>query len=193
MPTIAPLDLAGHCVDARFIRDVPFFALADGTIHRLDNGHKINTRPMMACFAQYRPLTVSPLLTGGEDGRICATGLNGEAQELNMLPRKWMTALAAAPNGAIAFASGRSAWVRSPDGSLREFPHERSVEGVAFAPKGLRLAVARYNGVTLHWPATNGAPTELEWKGAHVSVDIFTRQSFPRHVDAGKCSAWLAA
>ena len=124
----------------------------------------------MVCFARYCPSTVSLLLTGGEDGRICATGLNGEAQELNMLPRKWMTALAAAPNGTLAFASGRSAWVRSPEGSLREFPHERSVEGVAFAPKGLRLAVARYNGVTLHWPATNGAPTELEWKGAHVSV-----------------------
>ena len=40
MPTVAPLDLDGHCVAAAFIGDVPFFALADGTVHRLDHGHK---------------------------------------------------------------------------------------------------------------------------------------------------------
>ncbi|TIS04905.1 MAG: WD40 repeat domain-containing protein, partial [Mesorhizobium sp.] len=41
MPTVAPLDLEGHCVAAVFLGDVPHFALADGAIHRLDNGHKI--------------------------------------------------------------------------------------------------------------------------------------------------------
>jgi len=169
MPTIAPLDLAGHCVDARFIRDVPFFALADGTVHRLDNGHKTSeVHDGLLCAVL--SADGKSLLTGGEDGRVCSTGLDGEATELSKLPRKWITALAAASGGAIAFASGRSAWVRSADGTLREFSHERSAEGLAFAPKGLRLAVARYNGVTLHWPATNSAPTELEWKGAHVSV-----------------------
>lgn len=169
MPTIAPLDLAGHCVDARFIRDVPFFALADGTVHRLDNGHKTSeVHDGLLCAVL--SADGKSLLTGGEDGRVCSTGLDGEVKELSKLPRKWITALAAAPGGAIAFASGRSAWLRSADGTLREFAHERSAEGLAFAPKGLRLAVARYNGVTLHWPATNSAPTELEWKGAHVSV-----------------------
>ncbi len=169
MPTIAPLDLSSHCIDARFIRDVPFFALADGTIHRLDNGQKI-TEAHDGLLSAVSSFDGKSLLTGGEDGRICSTGLNGEAEELGNQPRKWMTALAAAPNGAIAFASGRSAWIRSADGSVREISHERSVEGVAFAPKGFRLAVARYNGVTLHWPATNSAPTELEWKGSHISV-----------------------
>lgn len=169
MPTIAPLDLTGHCIDARFIQEVPFFALADGTIHRLDNGHKtVEAHDGLLCAI---PSTDGKsLLTGGEDGRVCSTSLNGVPAELSNLPRKWMTALAAAPGGAIAFASGRSAWVRSGDGSVRELSHERSVEGLAFAPKGLRLAVARYNGVTLHWPTTNSASTELEWKGAHVMV-----------------------
>lgn len=169
MPTIAPLDLAGHCVDARFIQDVPFFALADGSVHRLDNGHKtVEAHDGLLCAVP--SVDGKSLLTSGEDGRVCSIGLNGEVTELSRIPRKWMTALAAAPNGAVAYASGKTAWVRAPDGSVREFTHERSVEGLAFAPKGMRLAVARYNGVTLHWPATNSTPTELEWKGAHVSV-----------------------
>ncbi|TIM34200.1 MAG: WD40 repeat domain-containing protein, partial [Mesorhizobium sp.] len=40
MPTVAPLDLDGHCIAAVFLDDVPHFALADGAIHRLDHGHK---------------------------------------------------------------------------------------------------------------------------------------------------------
>ena len=40
MPTVAPLDLDGHCVAAAFLGGVPLFALADGTVHRLDHGHK---------------------------------------------------------------------------------------------------------------------------------------------------------
>ena len=40
MPTVAPLDLDGHCIAAVFLGNVPHFALADGAVHRLDNGHK---------------------------------------------------------------------------------------------------------------------------------------------------------
>ena len=53
---------------------------------------------------------------------------------------------------------------------MKEFPHARSVEGLAFSPKGMRLGVARYNGVTLHFPAADGKPVELEWAGAHTAI-----------------------
>ncbi|TIP71239.1 MAG: WD40 repeat domain-containing protein, partial [Mesorhizobium sp.] len=32
------------------------------------------------------------------------------------------------------------------------------------------FGVARYNGATLHFPATNGKPVELEWAGAHTGI-----------------------
>ena len=48
--------------------------------------------------------------------------------------------------------------------------HERTVGGLAFAPKGLRLAVARYNGASLWWIGTDAKPTEFEWKGSHIGV-----------------------
>src|SRR5690606_35885969 len=90
--------------------------------------------------------------------------------ELAAAGGRWITALAAGPRGAVAFAGGRIAHVILPDGARKEFAHPRSVEGLAFSPKGIRFAVARYNGATLHFPATDGKPAELEWAGAHTGV-----------------------
>ncbi|TIU41764.1 MAG: WD40 repeat domain-containing protein, partial [Mesorhizobium sp.] len=69
-----------------------------------------------------------------------------------------------------AYASGKTAFVRFADGKTKEFTHPRSVEGLAFSPKGMRFAVARYNGATLHFPAAEGKPVELEWAGAHTGI-----------------------
>ena len=66
MPTVAPLDLDGHCIAAVFLGGVPHFALADGTIHRLDPGHKtlaVHDGLLSATLDQTR----SRLITGGED------------------------------------------------------------------------------------------------------------------------------
>ncbi|TIO63065.1 MAG: WD40 repeat domain-containing protein, partial [Mesorhizobium sp.] len=55
---------------------------------------------------------------------------------------------------------------------IKEFAHSRSVEGLAFSPKGMRFGVARYNGATLHFPAAEGKPVELEWAGAHTGISF---------------------
>jgi WD40 repeat protein len=169
LPTVAPLDLEGHCVAAAWISDLPHFALADGAVHRLDDGHKtVQAHDGLLCAVP--ALDGKSLLTGGEDGRVCAVAADGSISELAGIGRKWVTALAAGPRGALAFASGRIAYVLIPGDRIREIVHPRSVEGLAFAPKGLRLAVARYNGATLHFPAASGKPAELEWAGAHTGV-----------------------
>lgn len=169
MPTVAPLDLDGHCLYARFIGGIPFFAMADGTIHRLDNGTRTAT-----AHDGLLSVTLSfdgkSLTTGGEDGRVCRIDADGTMSELAHIPRKWITAVASGPGGIVGFASGRSAWVRTSDGKVKEFTQERSVEGVAFAPKGQRLAIARYNGASLIWTGTAAKPVDLEWKGAHIGV-----------------------
>lgn len=168
MPTVAPLDLDGHCIAAVFLGGVPHFALADGTIHRLDHGHKtlaVHDGLLCATLDQ----TKTRLITGGEDGKVCASA--GETTEvLAEAGRKWISSVASGPQGAIAYAAGRSAFVRFSDGRTKEFQHPRTVEGLAFSPKGMRFGVARYNGVTLHFPATDGKPTELEWAGAHTAI-----------------------
>ena len=169
MPTVAPLDLSGHCIAALWLNDVPFFALADGGVHRLDNGHH-NTQAHDGLLTATADPAGNRILTSGEDGKVVATEPDGTAQTLAERPRKWINAVAPGPNGSLAYAVGRSAFVRFADGREKEFTHPRTAEGLAFAPKGFRLAVARYNGATLHFPATDSRPTELEWAGAHTSV-----------------------
>jgi WD40 repeat protein len=169
MPTVAPLDLDGHCVTAAFIGDVPFFALADGTVHWLDHGSKsAAVHDGLLCAVADVPS--KRLVSGGEDGKVCALTLDGSVVVLAELGRKWVTSIAAGPQGALAFASGRNATVRFADGKMKEFAHPRSVEGLAFSPKGMRFGVARYNGATLHFPASEGKPAELEWAGAHTGI-----------------------
>lgn len=148
MPTVAPFDLEGHCLYARFIGDIPFFAMADGTIHRLEDGHQtsnVHDGMVSVCLS----FDGKSLLSGGEDGRVCQTAANGTVSELASVPRKWIMSVASGPSGSVAFASGRTVWSRSADGKIQEFVQPRSVEGIAFAPKGQRLAIARYNGAKI--------------------------------------------
>lgn len=171
MPTVAPLDLSGHCVAAVFLGNVPHFALADGSVHRLDNGHKTEQVHNGLLTAVLDPAS-DRLITGGEDGKVFAVKAGGSAQELASAGKKWITSVAAGPQGAVAFGSGKTAFVRFADGKVKEFQHPRSVEGVGFAPKGMRIGVARYNGATLHFPAAEGKPVELEWAGAHTGISF---------------------
>jgi len=47
-----------------------------------------------------------------------------------------------------------------------------SAGGLAFMPKGLRLAIAHYNGLTLWFPNAQSAPEALTWKGSHLGVSV---------------------
>jgi WD40 repeat protein len=169
MPTVAPLDLEGHVLGAFFLGNVPFFAASSGEIHRLDMGHKTVEAHQGLLTAVADPVTNS-LVTGGEDGKVNRILADGTLKPIAEAPRKWITALAAGPSGAVAYVHGKTATVVTSDGKSREFTEARSIEGVTFAPRGLRIALARYNGVTLHWTGMNGIPLDLEWKGAHTQV-----------------------
>ncbi|GAB5507809.1 MAG: WD40 repeat domain-containing protein [Rhizobiaceae bacterium] len=169
MPTVAPLDLSAYCIAACWLGDIPHFALADGAVHRLDHGHKtVEAHDGLAAARSAQDSKT--LITGGEDGRVLAISADGTISELGNAGSRWITAVAPGPQGAVAWAAGRSAFVRLPNGSVKEFQHPRTVEDIAFAPKGMRIAVARYNGATLHFPATEGKPAELEWAGAHTGI-----------------------
>ncbi|MCX5514187.1 hypothetical protein C3941_21345 [Kaistia algarum] len=173
MPTLQTFPFGAYVVGAAFLRGVPAFALGDGRLARVDGaaaetaiGHGGG---LMAAAAS---LDGEQLLTSGDDGRVVAFDAAGGVVELASRPRKWIDQLATGPNGAFAFGFGREAVVHLPDGKERALTHERAVGGLAFAPKGLRLAVARYNGATLWWPATDAKPTEFEWKGSHIGVSF---------------------
>lgn len=169
MPTVAPLDIEGHVVTAAFLGDIPVFAAASGAIHRLDGGEKVTQahEGLLTCVKDSADQT---LVTGGEDGKVLRIAHDGSVRGLAEIPRKWISVVAAGPQGAVAYATGKTGYVRLADGTTKEFSEARTIEALGFAPKGLRVAAARYNGVTLHWIGTTGAPVDLEWKGAHTGV-----------------------
>ena len=44
------------------------------------------------------------------------------------------------------------------------------MRGLCLAPKGYRLALAHYNGVSLWFPNASAEPMLLEWKGSHLDA-----------------------
>ena len=64
----------------------------------------------------------------------------------------------------------RSPYVRGGKGEEKFFEVPSTVGGLAFAPKGLRLAIAHYNGVTLWFPNMAANAEVLEWAGSHLGV-----------------------
>ena len=168
MPTIANADLPGHCIHAGFISNTPMFADAGGSVFRLEGALKetaVHQGLLCATETPDRRL----LVAGSEDGKVVAINASGEMKDIGSIPRKWINSVATGPNG-IAFSSGKTAIYVETSGKTHEQTFDRSIEGVALAPKGTRLALARYNGVTLTFPGTQGKPVELEWKGAHNAV-----------------------
>jgi len=111
------------------------------------------------------------VITGGDDGRVMATDARGATTLLaTNAKQRWIDHVAAGPNGALAWSAGKDAFVLARKGAERSFAVASTVGGLAFAPKGLRLAIAHYNGVTLWFPNAHAAPETLEWKGYHSGV-----------------------
>jgi len=169
MPTVAPIDIDGHVLAVEFLNDIPYFVGAAGTIHRFEGGETV-TEAHQGLLTCVRDAYSESLIVGGEEGKVQRIAADGSMSQIAEAPRKWITQVAAGPQGTVAYAHGKSTFVVLADGSSTEYAEERTVEGIAFAPKGLRIAVARYNGVTLHWVGTSAAAVNLEWKGAHNGV-----------------------
>ncbi|WP_346892236.1 WD40 repeat domain-containing protein [uncultured Roseibium sp.] len=170
MPTIAPVDADGYIVRAGFLEDTAYFASGEGTVCFVEGGEKRVSAHKAGLLAAERTLDGKALVTSGDDGKIQRVAPDGTVGLLAERPRKWIDLLACGPNGAVAFASGRTAWVRLADGKENEFAHERAVGGITFAPKGMKLAVARYDGATVWWANATGKPQEYSWKGAHLGI-----------------------
>jgi WD40 repeat protein len=111
------------------------------------------------------------LVMGGDDGKLVAIDAKGEVAPLALDPkRRWIDNVALHPDGAYAWSVGKTAFVRSAKGEEKSFEVPSTVGGLAFAPKGFRLAIAHYNGVTLWFPNMAANAELLEWAGSHLGV-----------------------
>ena len=160
-----------YVTTALFDRSGAVFALGDGTV-RAESGESAQAHDGAILCATLHP-SGEGVLTGGDDGRLAWTR-DGQAQALAQVKGRWVEALAASPaSGLIAFAAGRELHVRdvADPAFSRAFTHEKSVSGIAFDPKGRRIAAATYGGAAL-WYAriAEQKPHVLKWAGSHIAV-----------------------
>jgi len=113
------------------------------------------------------------IVTGGDDGQVIATDAGGVVETVARdARRRWIDRVALGPDGAVAWSAGKTAFVRTAKGAEKSLDVPSSVGGLAFAPKGFRLAVAHYGGVSLWFPNAAVAPEVLDWKGSHLGLTI---------------------
>jgi WD40 repeat protein len=158
-------------VGTAFIADVPLFAIADGTVViGLGDAAKTVRAHEDSILAFAPSPDAKSVITTSDDGRVVRTGPDGTITAIAEKKNKWIDQVACGPQGAIAFAAGRMAWVALASGEIIEFPHEKAVGAVGFLPKGLRLTTATTDKARLLWVAAKGAPVEFDWKGAHTGI-----------------------
>ena len=151
-------------------------ALGDGTVQRIGAGGIAGTTQVhdgaILCLAL--DIGGRGFITGGDDGRLVRTAEDGSLTELMRAPGRQIDVLAVSHAAkALAAAVGREARLLDAGGRVRAYTsdHPSTVSGLAFNPKGKRLAVAHYGGVTLWWTATLGqSPKRLAWRGSHINV-----------------------
>ena len=166
---VLAFDAGGQIVTGAFLGDGPALALADGAVllGEPEAQKRVATNPDAAILSAVSDGTT--LLAGGDDGRVVAVTADGEAIEIADEQGRWIDALALRGQN-IAWSAGKAVRARDEAGAVRTWAAPSSVRGLAFQPKGYRLAATHYNGATLWFPKVEGAPQTLEWKGAHLDA-----------------------
>ena len=155
-----------------FDNEGAIFALGDGSV-RLDSGEVSEVHDGAVLCAAAHP-SGDGVVTGGDDGRVIWSR-RGEAGQLAAAANgQWVDAIdASAESKLIAFSAGKTLSVIDATDAVfrRDFVHERTVSGVAFDPKGRRIATSTYGGAAL-WFAriAQQKPTKLAWAGSHTGV-----------------------
>lgn len=148
------------------------FALGDGSV-RFESGERADVHDGAILCAALHP-SGDGIITGGDDGRVIWSRRGESGLLANAAKGQWVDALdASAESRLIAFAAGKTVSVIDATDSYfrRDFQHERTVSGVAFEPKGRRIAASTYGGAAL-WFAriADQKPTLLKWAGSHTAV-----------------------
>lgn len=167
---VEPLAPGEPVAAATWLGDTPALALAGGAI-RLGEAHedrRVQAHPDAAILVAASD--GRRLITGGDDGRVVATDASGEVETIADEKGKWIDAVAI-HEGAVAWSAGRSAHARSARGEVKSVDLPSTCRGLAFFPKGYRLAAAHYNGATLWFPNA-GKPEALNWAGSHLDATV---------------------
>ena len=169
---VTQVETGAEVVAAAFLGRTPAFACADGTILLSEIGEERRVCPHPEAAMLVAKSDGARFITGGDDGRIVATDATGASTQIADETGKWIDALALGRDGAIAWSVTKTVRARDPKGEIKTFVAPSSARGLCFIPKGYRLAVTHYNGVSLWFPNMAAEPDVLKWAGSHLDVTV---------------------
>ena len=152
------IEIGAPMIGVHFLKSTAVFALAEETLVLVaPDGAKSS----VAAHGGGILSAVSDgkrVVTGGDDGKVVATDAKGASETLATdAKRRWIDCVALGPDGVVAWAAGKQAFVRSAKGEVKSIDLPSSIGGLAFAPKGLRVAVAHYGGASMWFPNAQAA------------------------------------
>ena len=165
---VEPLEGGEHVILAGFLKDEPLLALSDGRLRRggdIMTPHGGNALLVAACDGER-------VVTGGEDGRVVVLTDTGSVTEAGDEKGRWIDAVALGPSQSLAWSTGKKVVARDGKGQRKEWTAPSTAQGLAFAPKGYRVAIAHYHGASFWFPNTEGKPEFREWKGSHLDISF---------------------
>jgi len=171
------LDSSGPVVAAHMLGRTAVFVLAEEALLFAETGGETRRAAVHDGAILASAADGQRVVSGGDDGKVVTTDTKGESRTLaSDAKRRWIDHVALGPDGAVGWSAAKTAFVHIRDkgkDTTREFEAASTVGGLAFLPKGFRLAIAHYNGATLWFPnAPAAAPEKLEWKGSHLGVTV---------------------
>jgi WD40 repeat protein len=176
---VRPLAVGMPVTSVHFLGEVAVFIGAEENAAMADAAGEVSTVALHSGAILCAASDGKRIVTGGDDGKLVALDAKGTVTVLATDPkRRWIDNVALHSDGTVAWSAGKTAFVRSPKGDEKSFEAPSTVGGLAFAPKGLRVAVAHYNGVTLWFPNMAAKPEFLEWAGSHLAVSFSPDNKF---------------
>jgi WD40 repeat protein len=148
-----PIKAGAPVVAAHFLGQTAVFVLGEEALLFVPNAGEPRTAVVHGGAILSSTADPQRIVTGGDDGKLVSTDAQGESIV-----------------GAVAWSAGKQAFARSGKSPERMLEVPSTVGGLAFAPKGVRLAIAHYNGVTLWFANAQSEPETLEWKGSHLTA-----------------------
>ncbi len=113
------------------------------------------------------------IVLGTDKGRVLRVQADGRVDVIaNIGLNKWVEHVAqSSVSHALVAAVGKQVCVIQENADLQMFiAHPSAITGIAFDPKGKRLAASHYGGVTLSWVSGSGSGVALPWKGSHTAL-----------------------
>ncbi len=170
---VRAIDAGAPVVAVHFLGDAAIFVLGEAALVFASANGETKRVPVHGGAILTSAADAQRILTGGDDGKVVATDAKGDSHNFATDPKqRWIDHIVAGPDGAVAWSAGKTVFARQAKGNERSLEVPSTVGGLAFAPKGFRLAATHYNGVSLWFPNVQAAPERLEWKGSHLGVSF---------------------